>query len=157
MTGTRAVVDDMNFKVRPKQFYRFGCLFVAVLYVLTAGSILGRGVETSMTPFGVPGDVLVLPHYVDAITWVYVHMFVLGIVIGTVGWFAESLRFQRAFSVVMLVVHLMYLYLDLRTSDTFLGNGLYQGPESMLPALIVLVVLAVFAIMCFTTLNASEE
>lgn len=126
------------------RIFRYGYLFIGAIYVLIAGSILGRGVESSMAPFGVPESIVKSPYYVDAITWVYVHMLVLGIVIGTVGWFAESLRFQRAFTAIMFFVHLVYLYLDLRTSDTELGSGLYRGPESTLPAIVVLVVLLVF-------------
>jgi hypothetical protein len=140
---------------RPSRIFKYGCLFVGVLYVLMASSILGRGVESSMAPFGVPDSTIESPHYSDAITWVYVHMLVLGIVIGTVGWFAESLRFQQAFSVVLFLVHLLYLYLDLRTSDTALGNGLYKGPESAIPALIVAVVLVVFAVLSFATIHSS--
>lgn len=131
------------------RMFRYGCLFVAVVYVFLAGSILSRGVEASIAPFGVPESIVASPFYVDAITWVYVHMMVLGILIGVVGWFAESIRFQKVFCLVLFGVHLAYLYLDLRTSDTAFGNGLYVGPESAFPAAIVFVFLIVFALMCF--------
>ena len=67
-----------------------------------------------MEPFGVPSAQLQSLHYDDAITWVYVHMFVLGAVIGTIGWFAKEVRVQLAFSILMLAVHCLYLYMDLR-------------------------------------------
>ena len=47
--------------------FRSSCLSVGVLYVVLAGSILLRGVEASMAPFGVPRVVLGAPHYENAI------------------------------------------------------------------------------------------
>jgi H+/Cl- antiporter ClcA len=114
---------SFNEQYESNRLFRYGCLFVGVIYALLAGSILSRGVETSMQPFGVPNLVLDSPYYVDAIRWVYAHMFVLGILIGLVGWFTESLRFQRVFSAALLAIHFVYLCMDLRTSYTAIGNG----------------------------------
>lgn len=136
--------------------FKYGCLGVAAIYVLLAGSILVRGAEASLQPFGVPEPVLGSPHYADAITWVYVHMTVLGVLIGVVGWFAEGIRLQRAFCATMVAAHLVYLYLDLRTSDTAIGNSLYKGPESAIPAMIGFVLLVVFAGLCLVTFQSSD-
>ena len=44
---------------------------------------------------------------------------------------------------------LYYAFLDVRSSDTFLGNGLYQGPRSVIPALIGVGLTILFAHLSF--------
>jgi hypothetical protein len=124
--------------------FRSACLITGVTYVLLGASVLARGGAASLAEFGVPAVTLTSPHYADAIWWVYVHMIVLGLVLGVVGRFAEGERFQRWFARLMLAAHAYYLFMDVRTSDTALGNGLYQGPMSIVPALIGLCVLLLF-------------
>lgn len=115
--------------------FRATCLTVCVLNVLIGGSILLRGMA-SMEPFGVPEATLASPHYADAIFWVYSHMVVIGVITGVVGWYAKTAPLQRAFARVMLAAHAYYTFLDVRASDSALGTGLYQGPESVMPAVI---------------------
>jgi hypothetical protein len=128
----------------PLPSFRSTCLVVGVLYVLLGGSVLARGGVASMAEYEVPAATLASPHYADAIEWVYVHMLVIGLMIGVVGLFAREARLQRWFARLMLVAHAYYLFLDVRTSDTALGTGLYQGPASIVPAVIVLCVLLLF-------------
>ena len=122
----------------PLPGFRRVCLVISVAYVLLGASVLVRGGAASMAEFGVPAATIASPHYADAIWWVYVHMIILGLVIGVVGRFAESPRLRLWFARVLLAAHAYYLYLDTRTSDSALGNGLYQGPASVVPAVIVL-------------------
>ena len=124
--------------------FRPVCLVAGVAYVLLGGSILVRGGAASLAEFGVPAATLASPHYADAIWWVYVHMIVIGLIMLVVGAFGEGARLRRGFSRLMLAAHAYYLFLDVRSSDTALGNGLYQGPASIAPAIIVLVVLLLF-------------
>jgi hypothetical protein len=62
----------------PLPGFRKTCLGVCGLYVVLASGVLIRGAETSMAEFAVPAEVLVSPHYQDAIFWVYLHMLVIG-------------------------------------------------------------------------------
>jgi hypothetical protein len=124
--------------------FRAACLVAGAVYVLAGGSVLVRGGAASMAEFGVPAATLASPHYADAIWWVYVHMIVLGLVIGAVGRYGQGARLQRGFSRLMLAAHAYYLYMDVRSSDTALGTGLYQGPTSIVPAIIGLGVLLLF-------------
>lgn len=118
---------------------------VCVLYTLLAGGLLARGIRPSMAEFAVPEVVLDSPHYHDAILWVYSHMIVIGLIVGVVGLRAESVRLQRPLARLLFAAHVYYTYLDFRSSDSALGNGLYQGPGSIVPALIGLVVTVLFA------------
>jgi hypothetical protein len=112
------------------------CLAACGLFTALAGSVLLRGVRASMAAFGVPKAMLSSPHYEDAIWWVYTHMLILGLLIGLIGITAEGDRQKRWFAHTMLGANLYYTFLDARSSDTFLGNGLYQGVGSLAPALV---------------------
>jgi hypothetical protein len=125
--------------------FRATCLGVGVTFALLAASQLAQGVPASMAGFGVPDAVLNSPHYKDAMTWVFVHMFVLGLIIGVVGYFAEVARTRRAFAGVTLACVAIFTALDIHTSDSPLGNGLYAGARSLVPPVIDLVVIFLFA------------
>jgi len=89
-----------------------------------------------MAEFSVPEAILEARHYRDAILWVYSHMIVLGLMIGVIGRFAESPKLKLWTARLFLLAQVYYTYLDVRTSDSALGDGLYQGPSSIIPALI---------------------
>lgn len=128
--------------------FRASCLTLGVLYVLLAGSILVRGPMVAMADYAVPAETLASPHYADAMFWVFLHMTVIGLVIGVAGWFGEGVRFQRAFSRLMLACQLVYGFLDVRAADWALGTALYKGPASLGP-----VVVGAFAIGLWARLN----
>src|SRR5262245_53856541 len=96
--------------------FRASCLTLSGLYVLLAGSILVRGPMVAMADYAVPVETLASPHYADAMRWVFLHMTVIGLIIGVVGWFAEGARMQRAFAVLMLLALMVYTTLDVRTA-----------------------------------------
>jgi hypothetical protein len=125
--------------------FRTSCLVAGALYVVIGGAVLARGTAASMGEFGVPADTLASPHYDDAIRWVYLHMVVLGLVLGVVGHFGQGVALQRWFARLMLAAHVAYVFLDVRGSDTALGTGLYQGPASIIPAVCGGFVLLLFA------------
>lgn len=129
--------------------FRATCLGVGTVFVLLAASELAQGVPRSMAGFGVPDAVLASPHYQDAMIWVFTHMLVLGLIIGTVGHFAESARTRRAFARLMIVVITIFMGLDIHTSDSPLGNGLYAGARSLVPPIIDLVVVLLFTHLSF--------
>jgi hypothetical protein len=126
--------------------FKATCLTVGFLDVFLAGSLFMRGLMTSMAEFKVPAEILASPHYFDAMLWVYVHMIVIGLIIGCVGYYADAtnLLLQKRLSVLLFVVHLFYTYLDFRSSDSALGNGLYQGTASVFPAIMGLVMTLLF-------------
>lgn len=127
----------MRFGFRPS------FLTIGVVYVLLAASILVRGVDASMSPFGVPADVVRAPHYVDAITWVYVHQMVIGVVIATLGLVVHDARAQVVLARVLAAAHVVYVFLDVRSSE--LATALYRGPASVVPAVIGVVASIVLA------------
>jgi hypothetical protein len=116
--------------------FRASCLTLAGLYVFLAGSILLRGPMVAMADYAVPANTLASPHYADAMFWVFLHMLVIGLMIGVVGWYAEGARMQRAFSRLMLAALLVYMTLDVRTADWALGNALYKGAGSFGPVVV---------------------
>ena len=116
------------------------------LWVVLAGSILLRGTEESLREFAVPEAVLTSPQFDDAITWVYVHMAVLGVLLFALGRWVTEPRAQRNFARLLVVAQLVYLYLDIRSSDSALGNGIYQGPASLIPVAMGVVFLIAFVV-----------
>lgn len=116
--------------------FRTSCLTLSGLYVLLAGSILLRGPMVAMAEYSVPAATLASPHYADAMSWVFLHMLVIGLIIGVIGWFGEGVRLQRAFSRFMLLALLVYTTLDVRTADWPLGNALYKGQGSLGPVVV---------------------
>ena len=90
----------------------------------------------AMADYAVPAATLASPHYADAMRWVFLHMTVIGLVIGVVGWFAEGVRMQRAFAWLMLAAIVVYTTLDVRTADWPLGSALYKGRGSLGPVLV---------------------
>jgi hypothetical protein len=135
--------------------FKTSCVVVGILYVLLGASVLVRGGAASLAEFGVPADTLASPHYADAIWWVYTHMIVIGLMTGVVGWFAQGVQLKRSFARLMFVAHIYYVILDVRASDSLLGSGLYEGPASIVPAIIGALVMLVFAHMsvCRTALG----
>jgi hypothetical protein len=131
--------------------FKATCLGVGAVFALLATSELARGVAASMDGFGLPAATLASPHYLDAMTWVFVHMLVLGVVIGAIGYFVEEARARVALARVMTLSMLVFTALDLRTSDSALGNHLYAGARTLVPPIIDVVVLLLFAHLAFCT------
>jgi hypothetical protein len=125
--------------------FKATCLGVGALFALLASSELARGVAASMDGFGLPAATLASPHYLDAMSWVFVHMLVLGVVIAVVGASVGEARARTAFARVMTLAMLVFTTLDLRTSDSPLGNHLYMGGRTLVPPVIDVVVLLLFA------------
>jgi hypothetical protein len=124
--------------------FKVTCLLVGALYVLIAGSLFIKGLMKSMAQYQVPSHLLASPHYYDAVLWVYMHTLIIGLIIGALGWYSKNVIFQKRMSRVLFAAHLVYTYLDFRSSDTILGNGLYQGLASVLPAIISLLATLLF-------------
>jgi hypothetical protein len=127
------------------------------LYVLLGGSMLVRGATAAMQPFGVPEAVLDSAHFGDFFHWVFVHMSVLGVLFVLLARFVTEARAQRSVARVLLLLELHYTYLDLRTSDSPFGNGLYQGGGSLVPPLIDLIVVACFAYLATRRVPADAQ
>lgn len=136
--------------------YEVACTVVGALYVVLGGSMVVRGAKSAMQPFGVPDLVLSSPHFADLFHWVFVHMTVLGVSIVLLGRYVVQGRSQRIVARVLCVATIHYAYLDFRTSDSLLGNGLYHGPASLVPPVIDVVVVLVFAVLGFRSLRAIE-
>jgi hypothetical protein len=116
--------------------FKVSCLIVCGLDVVLAGGLFAKGLMESMAEYKVPPATLASPHYYDAIFWVYAHMIVIGLIIGGIGLLVKEGKAQLWLSRLLLVVHCFYAFLDFRSSDSVLGNGLYQGEASILPAFI---------------------
>jgi hypothetical protein len=124
--------------------FKASCLTVCILYILLVGSLFARGLMDSMAEYQVPQAQLDSPYYYDAILWVYSHMLILGLLIGAVGILVKEGKAQLWLSRLICGVHVYYVYLDFRSSDSALGNALYKGPASIMPALIGLTVTLLF-------------
>ncbi len=117
---------------------------VGGLFVLLASSMLFRGIPENMAQFNVPSEILNAPHYLDAMWWTYSHMLILGLVIGLIGILAEGVKLKVWMSRLLLMANLYYVFLDVRSSDSALGNGLYEGEASLIPAIIGSVITLLF-------------
>jgi hypothetical protein len=125
--------------------YRLLCTVVAMLYVLLGASMKLRGPHEAMGPFGVPKAVLDAPHFVDFFQFLFLHMMVIGLLIGLLGWTVQGARRQRTVARVLCGLEVLYAYMDFRTSDSPLGNGLYQGRGSLVPPLMDVALALLFA------------
>lgn len=118
--------------------FRFTFLTVGILHVLLAGVMFLQGIIPTMAKFGIPEQVLNSPFYHDAMLYVFYHQFVNGAVLTLIGLFATDLRLQVWMVRVLSPLYLIYTYFDFRVSDSIFGNGMYQGPESLVPPLFTL-------------------
>ena len=121
------------------------CTVVGITYVLLGSSMLLRGAHASMAPFAVPEATLSSPHFADFFHFVFVHMVVIGVLIGMLGRLVEKGGAQRFVARALTVIQIHYAYLDFRTSDSVLGSGLYRGPASLGPAIVGVLVTLAFA------------
>lgn len=120
--------------------YKKVLMGIGILFIFLSLSLFVKGLIPSMAEFKVPTEVLNSPHYYDAILWVYVHMIVLGILIFLLGYAVTDPKKQQAITLLLFFITCAYTYLDFRSSDSALGNGLYQGESSVIPAFISLLV-----------------
>ena len=116
--------------------FRASCFAISGTFVFLALSFLAGGVAKGMAQYGIPAETLASPHYLDAMTWVYLHMVTIGVLVGFMGYFADTVRLQRAFARLMLVEQLVYGFLDVRAADWALGTALYKGPQSLGPVMV---------------------
>jgi hypothetical protein len=137
--------------------FKVSCWIVCILYALLAGSLFARGLMTAMAEYQVPQAQLESPHYYDAIFWVYSHMLVIGLLIGAMGWLVQDGKAQVWLSRLICMVHVYYVVLDFRSSDSALGNALYKGPASIMPAIIGLIVTLLFLHLSFGKANAPAQ
>ncbi|HEU4403780.1 MAG TPA: hypothetical protein VFS43_00575 [Polyangiaceae bacterium] len=62
------------------------------------------------------------------------------------GWHRQKEQARGlALTRVLCAINVYYAYLDIHTSDSPLGNGLYQGPASLAPAFVDVAVVLAFA------------
>lgn len=137
--------------------FRIGCLAVGAIHVFFGSMILLRGATASLEEFEIPQEILSSAHFIDAIYWVYVHQLAVGLMIALVGWFAESPTLKRHFSRLMLLVNGTYAFMDLRSSDSLVGNSLYKGPTSLAPAIIASICTLIFLYLTFATRRRATD
>ncbi len=134
--------------------FKASCLIVCGLYVFLTGGLFGQGLMTAMGSYQVPQAQLDSPHYYDAIFWVYSEMLILGLLIGAIGWLVTEGRAQLWLARLLCAAQFYFMFLDFRASDSALGNALYKGPASIVPALICLVVTVLFLHLSFGKVDA---
>jgi hypothetical protein len=71
-------------------------------------------------------------------------MMVIGCLIIFLGFSVEDRQKQRIISFILFLITAVYVYLDFRSSDSLLGNGLYKGEASLIPGFIGLLVNLLF-------------
>lgn len=120
---------------------------VGVVFMVLGGSMVARGAAVAMASFGIPATTLESPHFADFFHFTFVHMVVLGVMLVLLGRFVREGRDQQVVARVLLLVQLHYTWLDLRTSDSPLGNALYRGPASLGPVMIDLLVVVAWTVL----------
>lgn len=103
-------------------------------------SLFIKGILHVMSEYGVPSNVLQNAYYIDAITWVYTHMLVVGILILCIGYGIKEIKIQKWVSLTLFIIITLYCIMDFAHSDSVLGNSLYKGPQSIIPAIISLII-----------------
>ena len=137
--------------------FRTICTVVSIAYVVLGGSMVVRGPRAAMEQFGVPEVVLSSAHFADFFHWVFVHMMVLGVMIGLLGQYVREGKPQAIVARVLLLLELHYTYLDLRTSDSAFGNRLYRGSASLIPVMIDVLVTLSFLYLSVRPLRESPS
>ena len=131
-------------------------MIVGITFVILSLSLFLKGLTPSMAEFKVPEPVLSSPHYFDALLWVYVHMIVIGLLILLIGISVTDPKKQQWITMKLILIIGVYTYLDFRSSDSALGNGLYKGEASVAPALFSLGV-EVLLILLVVRLNTKKS
>jgi hypothetical protein len=124
--------------------YRLVCTLVGVLYGVLGASMKLRGPRAAMAGFGVPPEVLDAPHFADFFQFLFLHMMVIGLLVGVLGWQVMGAARQRAVARVLGALELGYACFDLRTADWVLGSRLYTGPGSLVPPMLDLALALAF-------------
>ena len=144
--------DDFEPMKKPLSFlpgFKASCLIVCGLYIFLTGGLFAQGLMTAMGKYEVPQAQLDSPHYFDAILFVYVEMLILGLLIGGMGLWVTEGRAQVWLARLICGAHVVFTFMDFRSSDSPLGNALYKTPASIIPALICLVVTLLFLHLSF--------
>lgn len=127
--------------------FRATCTVVGLVYVFLGAMMKLRGAAEAMAPFGVPPEVLAAPHFVDFYQFTFLHQMVIGVLYGLLGWTVTEGLAQQRVARVLCGLQLVYAYFDFRTSDSPLGNGLYQGAGSLVPPLMGLTIALAFGVL----------
>lgn len=139
LNGVNAVANDPPIKSQAWKFstwFRITFLLVGGVEMFFGVLTLIQGPKKVMSQFGIPEVVVNSPHYIDAMTWVVLHMTFLGSTIVVLGLSAKELKLQKRLTLLFLLFHSVYAFLDIRASDNPLGTALYQGNASLLPAVV---------------------
>lgn len=132
--------------------FKSTCIMVGCLNILMASTMLIQGIPAAMEKFQIPENILISAHYIDAMFWVFLHMAMIGILIIIIGLLAENSRKQILAARILVLMHCVYLYLDIQTSDNPFGNALYHGSESLVPIFV-----DIFYILLFFRLSFSAR
>lgn len=143
----------MNAVKRFLPGFRTTCFIVGGLDIFLAGSIFLQGVMNMMAKYKVPAEQLSSAHYEDAMSWVFLHMFMIGVLIILIGYAVENPVKQTWVARILVLVHCVYAFLDIRSSDNPFGNALYQGPESVMPVFFDLLYILLFLRLSFSREN----
>jgi hypothetical protein len=133
----------------PLPGFRATTIGVGATWSLLALSMLVRGIPSAMAAYAVPGELLQNALYVDAMTWVFLHMLFIGLLTLVLGLTSHDGRQQRLFSRLLLAAVSVYLFLDARAADWPLGTALYKGPGSLGPVVVGAVAFVFWARLAF--------
>jgi hypothetical protein len=133
----------------PLPGFRATAIGIGATWSLLALSMLARGIPDAMSSYSIPKDQLEIAHYVDAMTWVFLHMLFIGSITIVMGATSRDGRQQRTFARLMLAGCSVYAYLDVRSADWALGTALYKGPGSLGPVVVGVIALVLWARLVF--------
>jgi hypothetical protein len=127
-----------------KSPFKTTSIAVGLIMSLLALSLFAKGLLPTMTEYGVPLEIISAPHYIDAISWVYIHMAVIGFFIAIFGYSVTDISKQKWIAISITLILSFYTYLDFIHSDSPVGNALYKGSQSIIPAIISLLMTIAF-------------
>jgi len=128
--------------------YRTVCTVLGVLYVLMASSALVRGPE-ALVDFGVTAETVADPVLRDFFSFLYQLMAFVGVVMVAVGWTVRARRDQVVIAVLFCVANVLSAVRDLSTSDSALGNRLYEGDATLFFVAVGLAYATVFGVVAW--------
>lgn len=124
--------------------YRITYIIAGFTLIFMSFSLFIKGLIKSMAEFNVPKKVLLSPHYYDAIFWVYLHMLVIGVLIILLGYGVKERSKQTGITFILFLINCFYTFIDIRSSDSPLGNSLYKGEASIIPAVLSFIITLLF-------------
>lgn len=116
---------------------------VGVIYTLMAGSYLVQGPDV-LLEFGVAKELVAEPVLQDFFSFFYQLMAYVGVLTVVCGHVARERRTQMIAAGTFCLANVLFMLRDLSTSDSSMGNSLYEGEKTLVFVAISLTLALIF-------------